>query len=120
MAVEINAAGYLDIRNYIESASGWKWVEIRDELGNPWERFSTDDVRVEWTHSAGVNPLELSVTLTGDDIEMTLPETFESVALFKAEVGGDALASGPITSVTLEQVTDQVIIRAQIQVPQIV
>ena len=120
MAVEITTDGYLDIRNYIESGNGWKWVEIRDGLGNPWERLSTDDNRVEWTHSAGVNPLELSITLTGDDIDMNLPETFESVALFKAEVGGDTLGSGPITSVTLEQVTDQVIIRAQIQVPEIV
>ena len=120
MAVEITADGYLDIRNYIESASGWEWVEIRDELANPWARLSTDDTRVEWTHSVGVNPLELSITLTGDDIDMTLPETFESVALFKAGVGGDPLAVGPITSVTLEQATDQVIIRAQIQVPQIV
>jgi hypothetical protein len=120
MAVEISAAGYLDIRNYIESASGWKWVEIRDSLGAVWERLSTDDDRVVWTHTAGDNPIELSVTLTGSDVDITLPEEFKTVALFKAEIGGDALAVGDITQVTLEQATDQVIIRAQIQVPQIV
>ena len=119
MATEITSAGYLDLRNYLESGSGWKWIEIRDGTETPWGRLSTDDDRVEWTHSAGTNPLEMSVTLTGDDVEMDLPETFGSVALFKGESGGDALAVGTITSVTLEQATDQVIIKAQIQVPEI-
>lgn len=120
MSVEISSAGYLDLRNYIESANGWKWAELRDSLGAVWKRISTDDPRVSWTHNAEDNPLELSITLTGSDMDMDLPEEFKTVALFKADTGGDALAVGDITQVILEQETDQVIIRAQIQVPQII
>lgn len=120
MSTEITAEGYLDIRNYIESASGWPWVEVRDDTSTPWGRFNTTDPRVEWTHEVGANPLELSISLTGSDADMTLPETFAEVAFFKEEIGGDALAAGPITNVTLEQTTDQLVIKAQVEVPEIV
>lgn len=118
---EITSAGYQSLRDYIENGTGpgWEYVELRDEDGNVWERLPVTDERVEWTHTEGANPVVLEITLSGDDPEMDLPETFKEVALYEVETGGDAMADGTITETTLEQPSDQIIIRAEIEVPEV-
>ena len=119
---EITTAGYQSLRDYIETGSGpgWGYVEIRDGAGNVWERLPLSDARVSWTHDPGATPLVLEVEVSGDDADVTLPEELEQVALYEDETGGDAMADGTITQVTLEQETDQVIIKAEVEIPEII
>ncbi|MDE5415488.1 hypothetical protein [Alkalihalobacterium chitinilyticum] len=115
---EITLAGYQNIRTHMENS--WKFIELRDDAGNPVVRLSTDDPRVSWTHAPDAQTLELSIVLKGDDAEISLPQKFNSSVIFGQASGGDALA--PVTDFALFEMAtteDQITVRHRIEVPRV-
>ena len=118
MAVEIKSEGYQDIKDYIEA--NWIWVELRDSTGTVWGRISTSDTRVAWTHSSGDQVLEVTISLRGDDDDITLPQEFAESVLYKVETGGDEFSANTFSATTLEENDDELTIKHQVQVPEVV
>ena len=118
MPAEILTAGYQSLRDHIES--DWDYVELRaTEGGVVWERLKiSTDPRCVWTHAPGAQELEVTITLAGDDADMTLPETFAESVLYDVAVAGSELAKNTFTSATLSVSSDQLVIKHKIQVPQ--
>lgn len=118
MATEFNAAGYQDLRDYIEA--NWKYIEIRKSTGEAILRKSTSDPRVSWKHEAGAQELILEIALSGSDAEITLPVTIDKSAIYKVATGGSALSEDTFTAVTLEDALDKITIQHKLQAPRIV
>jgi len=118
---EIHEAGYQHLRDHIESASGYAYVELQEVDGTPWERLEIDtDARCNWTHDANAQTLELTVVISGDDADVTLPQEFGKSVLFDGATGGDPLSTETITKATLEAADDEVTIKHQVEVPEVV
>lgn len=115
---EIKQEGYQAIRDYIQA--NWKFIELRDDNGVAVLRADTTDSRVNFTHQAGSQTLELTIVVTGADSDITLPQTFASSAIYDVASGGTAYSEEPFTPFTMEGTGDQLTVKHQIQVPQIV
>lgn len=116
---EITAQAYQDLRDYI--TANWKYIELRDEEGAPVIRLGVgDDPRVTWTHEAGAQTLELTVTIRGTDSDITLPITFASSAIYKVASGGEAYSVESFSAFTMEGEGDELTVKHQIQVPQVI
>lgn len=115
---EIKPAGYQDLRNYIEA--NWEYIELRDDQGSAIVRLPITDDRVEWTHTPGAQTLEMTVTINGSDPDISLPQTVAGSALYKAASGGDAMSEKTFVPFTLMAAEDEITIRHQIQVPEVV
>lgn len=115
---EIKEQGYQDIRSYIQS--NWKYIELRDSDNVAVLRLDPTDNRVSWTHIEGSQTLELTVVVKGSDTEITLPQTFQTSAIYKVAVDGDAYSEESFTPFTMEGTNDELTVKHQIQVPQIV
>jgi len=115
---EITAQAYQALRDYIES--NWIYIELRDDVGTAIMRLDTSDVRVNWTHTAGAQTLELTVVLTGSDADITLPQTFASSAIYNVATGGDALSVENFVAFNMQNDADELTIKHQIEVPQVV
>lgn len=118
MASELSAAGYQDLRTYINT--NWAFIELRNAQNGAILRLGTTDPRVSWKHAAGAQELILQVEISGSDSGISLPMTVAGSAIFKGGTGGSAMSADTFTSVTLENVLDKVTIQHRIQVPQIV
>lgn len=108
---------YEDLRNYI--VANWRYIELRDSLGNPFVRLSTSDTRVSWTHEAGSQILELTVTIQGSNSDITLPSTFAQSAIFKDATSTDAVSIESFPAFTMEGVGDELTIKHRIEVPRV-
>ena len=118
---EITEAGYQVIRDLIESTSGYGYIELQEADGTPWERLVIDtDARCVWSHAASAQTLELTITIRGDDADVTLPQEFGKSVFFAGASGGSALSTETFTTATLENETDELVLKHQIQVPEVV
>ena len=115
---EITAKAYQDLRDYI--TANWKYIELRDEEGAPVIRLGVGDPRVTWTNVEGAQTLELTITLRGTDSDITLPSTFASSAIYKVASGGEAYSVESFSAFTMEGEGDELTVKHQIQVPQVV
>ncbi|NYV68138.1 hypothetical protein HYI36_22940 [Bacillus sp. Gen3] len=114
---EISELGYQHIRNYIEE--NWKFIELQNELGAKILRLDTTDPRVTWTHAPGSDVLELSITVSGSDAEVTLPKTFAASAIYtSAEASEPVTAVEPFSNFEMTMEEDQITVRHRIEVPQ--
>ncbi|PKM78532.1 MAG: hypothetical protein CVU90_01995 [Firmicutes bacterium HGW-Firmicutes-15] len=119
MASEIVAAGYQDVRDYIQA--NWKYIELRDDLGVAVLRLSPADPRVSWTHTAGAQTLELSIVITGSDAGLVLPQKFASSLVYKVASAGSPLTSvQTFTTFEMASTSDQLTIKHSISVPVVV
>ncbi len=119
MSTEIVSAGYQDVRDYIEAT--WKYIEVRNSEDAAVIRIGIGDARVTWTHTAGDQTLELTCVLSGDDVDITLPETFASSVLYKVSTSGSPMtAAESFAPFTMSAEGDQLTIKHQVQVPQVV
>lgn len=110
---------YEDLRAYV--TANWRFIELRDALGNPFVRLSTSDTRVAWTHTAGSQTLELTITLQGSNSDITLPSTFAQSALFKnsTDTNDKALSVETFPAFTMEGIGDELTIKHRIEVPRV-
>lgn len=116
---DFNAAGYTDLREYLASASGWDYFEVRDDTGSQVTRFSiSGDSRATWTENSA-NPLTLEVTLSGSDGDIPTGTTLSSGALYDGSAGSEmhsgAFAEGDATIGTS---SDEVIVTYTVELPQ--
>lgn len=116
----IKADGYQAIRDYIEA--NWTYIELRDGTQAPIVRLPVSDARVTWTHNPGAQTLEVTVVVRGNDADITslLPKTFAGAAIYKAAVGGVAMSEETFTAFNMASASDQLTVKYQIEVPQIV
>lgn len=114
---EISASAYQKIRDYIQA--NWKYIELQDTSGTPVIRLGIGDARVSWTHAAGAQTVELTVVLSGSD-GYALPKTFAKSAIFDVAEGGTALSTETYTTFVMETTLDELTVKHQIQVPQVV
>ncbi|WP_409174842.1 hypothetical protein [Brevibacillus fortis] len=117
---EITANGYQSLRGFIQST--WKYIELRDGSGTPIIRLSPSDQRVTWTHQAGNQTLELTIVVKGSDADLAsaLPKTFAQSAIFDVASGGSPYSVETYTAFTMETSMDELTVKHQIQVPQVV
>lgn len=115
---EITLQAYQDLRDYIEN--NWKYIELRDDENTSILRISTSDDRVTWTHTENAQTLELTCVISGDDADITLPQTFASSAIYKVATGGNAFSVETFTAFSMQNEADQLTIKHKIQVPQVV
>jgi hypothetical protein len=115
---EITGAGYQDIRDHIENT--WVYHELRDGAEAAIVRLQVTDPRVSWTHEAEAQTLELTTIITGSDVDINLPQTFASSALYKVATDGSALSVESFTQFTIEATNDQLTIKHRVEVPRIV
>lgn len=118
MASELSAAGYQDLRTYINT--NWAFIELRNAQNDAILRLGTTDPRVSWKHAAGAQELILQITVAGGDADISLPATIARSAIFKGSTGGDVMSEDTFTAVTLEVAADKVTIQHKIQVPEII
>ena len=113
---EITSTAYQDLRDHIQNT--WKYIELRDDAGNPIVRLSVDDPRVDWTHKPNAQTLELSVTIKGSDSDIKIPKTFASSAIYNVATGGTAFSVEDFSSsFTIQAAEDELRVKHQIQVP---
>jgi len=119
MPAEILTAGYQSLRDHIES--DWDYVELRaTEGGVVWERLKiSTDARCVWTHAPGAQTLELTIVISGDDADITLPETFAESVIYDVAIAGSELSKNTFTSVVMDDLADELTVKHQIQVPQV-
>ena len=113
---EVTDKGYQSIRDFIEA--NWIYHSLRDEADEEIIRISPSDARCEWTHSNGVQVLEITTTVTGADSDITPPQTFAGSELYDVSSGGDVLADETFTQFTIESDSDELTIKHRIEVPQ--
>lgn len=115
---EIKTAGYQDLRDYIQAT--WTYIELRDNEGAAIIRLPATDPRVSWTHEPGAQTLELTAVIKGSDPDISLPQAIAGSALFKVDEGGEAISEETFIAFTLAAEEDEITIKHQLQVPQVV
>ena len=114
---EIREVGYQAIRDFIQGS--WTYIELRDGAGTPVLRLDTGDARVSYTHEVLSQTLELTVTLTGSDADVNLPQEFAQSALFSDGSSTNAYSIETFTSFTMESELDELTVKHQIEVPEL-
>jgi len=116
MPNEIEEAGYVTIRTFI--IGDWEYIELRDDEDSPILRLGETDPRVDWIEDdPNEQVITIQIVVSGDDPEITLPQTFAVSALFNVDVGGDALAVEEFTEFTMTDEADQLTVQHSIEVP---
>ena len=115
---EITNSGYQSIRDFVEA--NWKYIELRDDLGTPILRLDPTDPRVTWTHVAQAQTLKLQIVVTGTDLEVSLPQTFGSSAIFSVSTGGTAHSVETFTTFTMEGTGDELTVVHELEIPEVI
>jgi hypothetical protein len=115
---EISTTGYQSIRNFIQA--NWTYLELRKTDGTPVLRLSTADPRVVYTNVAGAQTLEITVSLKGSDTDITLPQEFAQSAIFSDGSSTNAFSVESFTAFTMESTLDELTVKHQIEVPEII
>lgn len=116
---EYNSNGYDDVRSYVYN--NHNWLALIDDTGSEILRLDLNaDSRVTENSGPASNPIEYTITITGQDIQnagFSLPltltdgevhETSSTTASFATDALKDA--NGNATQATLEAETDEVAI----------
>ena len=118
---DITTAGYQLLRDFIESGTGYAYIELQTAAGVTWERLQISaDARCVWTHAPAAQTLELTITISGDDADVTLPEEFGKSVFFAGASGGSALSTETFATATLEHEDDELVIKHRIEVPEVI
>jgi hypothetical protein len=115
---EIKQAGYQDLRDYIQN--NWTYIELRDNNGLAVVRLPISDPRVSWTHLPGSQTLELTVIVKGSDPDILVPQTFAGTAIYKVANEGVPMSEETFVPFTIMSEDDELTIRHQIEVPEVV
>lgn len=121
---EINSNGYTSIRNWIDdrtTSDTWSVIELVDDTDTPVIRLTLSDSRVSIPSSQGANPYTLRIEVSPSDADISSGQTFAGSRIFKTDTNGDEVT--PIenfSSVTLNNNDDVLVVRHDIEAPEIV
>jgi len=115
---EITNAAYQLIRDFVQEK--FAYVDIFDVLGIRILRMSVTDSRINWVHQAGSQRLEMMIILDGSNTDLPLPCRINKVALFETAESVAPLAEEGFSAFELAYESDLLIIRVQIEVPDII
>lgn len=120
---EINSNGYTSIRNWIDertTSDTWNVIELVDETDTPVIRLTTTDSRVSIPSSQGANPYTLRIEVSPSDADISSGQTFAGSRVFKTDADGDEVTEiENFSSVTLNNNDDVLVVRHDIEAPQI-
>jgi len=120
---EINSNGYTSIRNWIDdrtTSDTWRVIELLDDTDTPVIRLSLTDSRVSIPSSLGANPYTLRIEVSPSDADISSGQTFAGSRVFKTDTNGDEVtAIENFSSVTLNNNDDVLVVRHDIEAPQI-
>ena len=87
---ELTSDAYLSIRNYVNSSTGWDYIELYDDAGNAVTRVSiTGDTRCQWLDEDGDKTLQIEFDVSGSDANIPIPTTLKYSAVWDSASGGD-------------------------------
>jgi len=120
---EINSNGYTSIRNWIDdrtTSDTWSVIELLDDTDTPVIRLSLTDSRVSIPSSLGANPYTLRIEVSPSDADISSGQTFAGSRIFKTDTNGDEVtAIENFSSVTLNNNDDVLVVRHDIEAPQL-
>lgn len=125
MATEINDNGYESLRRFVDERidstdEEWNTIEIVDDTDTAILRVDTSDSRLEYDSTEDDNPIVLRLEVSGDDSEISLPETISGFQVYyEDEDGSDVVDIINFTDVTLEEEEDTLVVFAEIELPEI-
>ena len=120
---DIYAEGYQDLRDYVQA--NYKYIALVDSDDNEIVRMEIGvDIRANWIHVAGANPLIVQVTVKGSDAEIAEPCTLNKVYLYKTAVSTVKMAGGLHTPFTIESgdagsADDSMVLTFQFELPKV-
>lgn len=114
---EMDESGYMDLRAYVYWI--WRYIQFEDENGDPIMRISVDDRRVRHIYDGLNKTINISVMLTGYDIEFDLPVTIGSMSIYKESEGGECLGISYYTGIVLEQEEHTALLQHRFQIPEV-
>lgn len=113
------ADGYTDLRNYIQN--NWTFISLVDDGGSEAIRLEIGvDADTSWSSGSASNPLEATLTITGDDIQNaggSLPVTLTKSRSHKDGTTTTVLNEDTYTNATLEASNDELTVTHTIEVP---
>lgn len=116
MVQSFNSGGYEDVRGYIQS--NWTFVALIDDGGAEETRIDVpNDSRASFSSGSASNPVEITITVTGGDSDITTPVTLAETASYKTSSSSTSLANDTMTNATLEASNDELTITHQIEHP---
>lgn len=120
---EINNQGYTSIRNNIDERATrdtFNVIELYDGTDTAVVRLTTSDSRVTIDSNQGDNPYVVRVEVSPSDADISSGQTFAGSALFREDTNGeDVTPIENFSSVTLDTTDDTLIVRHEVQAPQI-
>jgi len=122
MASEFNAAGYEDVRTYIQN--NWTHIALINDSGTEITRIDVAaDSRSSWSSGPSTNPLTATITVTGGDSDIDVESngavTISKTESYKSGGASTSMAGDPFTNATLEASNDEVTITHDIEHPTI-
>jgi hypothetical protein len=123
---EFRNDGYQSIRDFVNSSVAnppeWDYIEIYDDTESAVLRVSiTGDTRCQWKDIDGDNILQVEITITGSDADITQPVTLEKSAIWddtSANGGNQMTPKESFASVKINQDGDSVKITHNLNIPQ--
>jgi len=117
---EINEAGYIQIRQHMEAT--WTFIALFDDVGTEVLRRDLTDPSVTWEHSpvdGTQQVLRLQIVVTGDDADVTPPQTFAESAIVDDGVSTDYFTRESFAAFTIETTEDELTVIHEVEVPQV-
>ncbi len=119
MTTPIEAAGYDDLRAYIQN--NWPFVAILDDTGTEWLRWDVAaNANAQWTSGPSTNPLTAELTVTGSDLQnagATLPITLNRTEAYKTSSATTRMGTDTHTDATVQVSGDEVVITHRFRLP---
>jgi len=116
MASPLTSDGYQDLRETVYN--DWTFLALVDDTGTEVTRIDVvNDTRASFSSDATTNPVEITVTVTGGDSDITTPVTIDTTESYRTSSATTPLAADTFTNATLEASNDELTITHQIEIP---
>jgi hypothetical protein len=119
MPTEIEAAGYENLRNYVQN--NWDHIALANASGAELVRIDIpNDPRASFISGSGSNPLEAELIVTGQDIidaGNQLPIQATRTEAYTSQSATTRMGYDPIADVTFEAPNDELTILHEYSLP---
>lgn len=111
-------ANYTDIKQLFFEQ--YKYIALIDNNDNEIVRLlANSDARVTQTYNPSNDYIDYSVTISGDDQEISLPKTISKILLYRVATNGTAVEpTVNIAAVTLSNAAHQAVITLRWNIPE--